>query len=310
MNKKIIIFLSIFLTTSLLINCSEYKMKFAPQASLEDLLNQWKKGRSTKKQSKKKKKKKSIDPNGEAQEQESTSKHTILKLLKLDERLRQINKEYAKSACENDNHDKTLLADTIQKTRTEIETLLRTDHQTYQAEKELPADQKGLHFEQEQSTRLNSMIIFSSALFLKSTTENELAENVKLGKRLSLKYHSDKTKDNPAEQEFFKEYQPVLLNNKPNEFLEKINRELNRQQSDFYASINPSLKQIYLYQASPLILPVAYLSGYYIADRLLPQKYTESKIAERCINRIQAYAFNIEKKQLELNLKRMKKVYN
>jgi hypothetical protein len=157
------------------------------------------------------------------------------------------------------------------------------------------------------------MLYLTDALRLLSSSENDLSDNKKLYKKLSVQYHPDKT-NNISENEqqknilFFKHINSLFNEQKVidaeryfYDHLENIIKD-NTQESNqtFLQMIEKTSLDGATFAGSWLGHATGFITGYKIITYLIPQKNTEANEAQAFVMKSLSSAFRIEKTLLKL----------
>jgi hypothetical protein len=158
---------------------------------------------------------------------------------------------------------------------------------------------------------LEKMSIILEALYLSATNEQEIEENKKLYKKLSLEFHPDKTinEDNNIQQQkndFFKTFKPLLSSNTNNNHLDDTIKAIHEKRNEIIQRINnPSILTHIAHLSCSTALPhIGQAIGAALCNKtftkLMPSSAEENICNTACVNSARKTALQIETKLVKL----------
>jgi len=159
--------------------------------------------------------------------------------------------------------------------------------------------------------RLEKMTFLIEALYLTAITAEELRENNKLYRHLSIHFHPDKAKNEDGEikeqkNEFFKTFTPLLSSNTSNDHLRNIIQSIQEKRNERIEQINnPSaLASAGHFLCSTAIPPIGQAIGTFLCHKtfaqIMPRSEDENILRDICVMKSRDTALEIETKLVKL----------
>jgi hypothetical protein len=158
---------------------------------------------------------------------------------------------------------------------------------------------------------LKEAILIIEALYLTAITKEELKENSKLYKKLSLNFHPDKTKYDNEElkeqkSEFFKTFTPLLSANTSNEHLNGIIKSIHEKRAEIIEHINNPSALTYAghFFCSTALPPIGQAIGTILCHKtfaqIMPRSEGENILRDICVTKTRETALEIETKLVKI----------